>query len=185
MKRAIFVVILVCILATGTAFADHPAGFGIGVQGGFGWGTAEGGYGTLTLKIPNIPIFWAVNLGFGAHHFGIGVSGDYYIIDQFIAHPLHWFFGVGGFFNFYAVSDSRYYNYSRSDVTFGLRVPVGLSLQPIPLLELYIAIVPGIGVYIQGEERYEVGGSRITDTTHAGAGLGWILPFEIGLRLWF
>ena len=184
MKKVVFAVVLAAVLATGTAFADHPGGFGIGIQGGYGWGSTGGGTGALTLKFPSLPIFWAVNLGFGDHHFGLGLSGDYYIIDQALAAPIvHWFFGLGGFFSFYSWSHSSYTSYSKSDIALGLRIPIGLSLQPIPLLEFHLALVPGLGLYMIGKEKYSWGG---TEYTHNGkAGFGWFMPLEIGLRLWF
>ena len=39
MKKLLIVLALAAVLATGTALADHPGGFGIGVQGGgsSGW----------------------------------------------------------------------------------------------------------------------------------------------------
>ena len=66
MKKILFVFVLAAIVATGTVFADHPGGFGIGVQGGTGGIWRSGGYGghhhgALSLKIPGIPIFWAIS----------------------------------------------------------------------------------------------------------------------------
>ena len=185
MKKFLMVLALVAILATGTAFADHPDGFGIGLVGsyGIGWGGAGGG---LSLKIPGVPLFWAINLGLGSDHFGFGITGDYYLIDDALPVPtLHWFLGVGGFFNFYTWS-STYYSekYSYSNLSFGLRVPIGLSWQPIDLLEIFLDIAPSLGVYIDGDGKYTYAGTEYV-WHKGGAGFHWGVPLEIGFRLWF
>jgi len=172
------VIALAAILATSAAFADHPGGFGVGIVGQYGWGYGGGnGNGGLSLKIPSIPVFWAINFGGGPNHFAIGLTGDYYIIDQALPVPtLNWFLGIGGFLNFHS------YNYnngrdksSYTSFNFGPRVPIGLSWQPVKLLELWIDVAPSLGLYITGANK-DYGGS---------VGLYWFMPFELGLRLWF
>ena len=138
MKKFLLVIALAAILATGTAFADHPSGFGIGVQGGYGGGIG----GALTLKFPSMPIFWAVDAGAWANYLWLGLAGDYYFIDSAIAADigLHWYLGVGGYVNL-GVGDPL-------NVAVGARVPIGLSWQPIPLLEIYLQIVPSVGLSV-------------------------------------
>jgi hypothetical protein len=188
MKKLILAVVLAAILATGTAFADHPSGFGIGVVGQFGWGIGgAGNNGGLSLKIPGLPIFWAVNFGAGSNYFAFGLTGDYYMIDQALpVQTLHWFLGLGGFFNLYAYNQTFYNSVKASytHVDFGLRVPIGLSWQPIKLLELWLDIVPSFGIYIDGEGTYTY--NNYSHTYHeGGTGFHWGLPLELGIRFWF
>jgi hypothetical protein len=187
MKKIVLVIALAAILATGTVFADHPGGLGIGLVGGFGWGgfNGEGAYG-LSLKFPGIPIFWALNLGGGSDYFRIGLTGDNYIIDQAIAPDigLNWFFGVGGFFNFYNRTDENTFGkWSRTNFNLGVRVPVGLSWQPVNLLEIFLDIAPSLGLYVDGAYKSK---TALGEKEHKGdVGFFWGLPLEIGIRLWF
>jgi len=164
MKKVLLVIALAAIIATGTAFADHPSGFGIGVQGGYSgaWGGAGFGGGALSLKLPGIPIFWAIRADIMDGSFGLGISGDYYFIDARIAGPLHWYLGAGFGLGF-----------SISDSFFGLglsaRLPIGLSIQPIPLLEIFLQAVPSLGVSVVPEFHFPYG--------------GW--GGDLGIRLWF
>jgi hypothetical protein len=164
MKKLLLVFALVAILATGTAFADHPDGFGIGAQFGgvSGWSNFGFGYGVaLSLKIPSVPIFWTFDFnGFGGYLWMV-VSGDVYLIDAQITGPLHWYLGPGLYVDLGLGSP------------FGLgvggRLPIGLSIQPIELLEIYLQIVPSIGVHI------------IPSPVGLGGGIGG----NLGIRLWF
>jgi hypothetical protein len=146
MKKILFVFVLVAIIATGTAFADYPSGFGIGVQGGFGgtWGGGTMGGAALSLKIPSVPIFWAVQAGFGSEQFWLNVTGDYYLIHNPLVSSigLHWYFGLGLGVGL-GIGDPF-----RLGAEF--RVPVGLSWQPLDFLELYLQAVPSIGLRFLG-----------------------------------
>jgi len=188
MKRVILVIALAAILATGTAFADHPSGFGIGVVGQYAWyaGGFGGGPG-LSLKIPGVPIFWAINFGLGSNHFAIGLTGDYYLIDNALPVPtLNWFLGLGGFFNLFSYNYQTFYGARNSytNCDFGVRVPIGLSWQPIKLLEIWMDIAPSLGLFIHGEAKYVY---YNVEYKYQAAGLGfyWGIPLELGLRFWF
>lgn len=177
MKKIIIVFALAAILATGTAFADHPDGWGVGIVGGYYGGWEGGGYPHfgLSLKVPDLPIFWGINLNISSYYFGLGVTGDYYFIDKILAPDinLHWFLGVGGWVNL------GIWNTGNKDggVAFGLgaRVPIGLSWQldlggsPLTFLEIFLDVAPSLGVYIAPGFHFPAG--------------GW--PIEFGLRLWF
>jgi hypothetical protein len=198
MKRIVLVIAFAAILGTGTAFADHPSGFGIGVVGNLWLGDKLVGVGGggLSLKFPGGPIFWAINFGGGGGHyegnFGFGLTGDYYIIDKSIAPTLHWFFGIGGFLNFYTWWNSyhnRYYDrrdeWSWSHINFGIRLPIGLSWQPIKFLELWIDLAPsfGLGIDTDSNHTYRYDGR---DYGHEfWVGTHWGFPVEVGLRFWF
>jgi hypothetical protein len=142
MKKILFVFVLVAIIATGTAFADYPSGFGIGVQGGWSgsWTGGGGGGAALSLKIPGVPVFWAVQLGFpGNDYVWLNVAGDYYLIHNPLVSSigLHWYFGLGLGVGLGLGSSFH--------LGAEFRVPVGLSWQPLDFLELYLQAVPSIG----------------------------------------
>ena len=154
MKRVLFVFIFAAFFAASTVFADHPSGFGIGVQGGAGgyWIGGFGGNAALSLKFPGVPLFWAVRLDIGHGGFGLGISGDQYLIDSILIPGLglHWYLGVGAGLNL-KLGDP---------LSFGVsaRLPVGLSWQPVPFLEVYMQIVPSLGVTILPSFHFPDGG---------------------------
>ena len=191
MKKLVLVIALAAILATGTAFADHPSGFGIGLVGNYGFGGYAGAGGGLSLKIPGIPIYWAVKLAGGSYSgyssFGLGVTGDSYITDKCIAPQafLHFFWGLGGFFDFYSFSYKYdYASWGRTDLDFGLRVPIGLSFQPIKLLEFFLDVAPSFGLGMTGGYKYKnkVLGTEISEDP--AFGFFWGIPIELGFRIW-
>ena len=179
MKKLLVVIALVAILATGTAFADHPDKFGIGVEGGYGSYWMDFKYpggnvnSALSLKFSNLPVFWAIGMQFGAGGgnagFGLMVSGDYYFIDSaIVGDMLHWYFGAGAQINL---------GFGATTESFGIdldvlgRIPIGLSFQ-IPVskivLEVYLQAVPTIGV-------------KVSPSFHALVGVGG----SFGFRVWF
>ena len=172
MKKLIFVVIIGLLVGT-AAFADHPDGLGIGVVGGGGW--SNNGYGSagLSLKVGGIPIFWGIYFPFMSSYVtSVGISGDYYVFDNNLVaqdmtnedgtykFKLDWYLGLGGY-----VTSFFYPSGAAFDV--GVRVPVGLSWHIIKQLELFLGIVPGLGIYVGNSAWFHF----------AGTG-------EIGLRLW-
>jgi hypothetical protein len=204
MKRVVLVLALAAIIAAGTAFADHPEGFGIGVVGSYGGFSSDFsgiGYG-LSLKIPGVPVFWGFNAGFGSDtfsvgdsYFSIGITGDFYVVDQVLSGPLHYFIGVGGLFKYLSYSYqytgySYSYSYDYSWIFAGARAPIGISFQPVPLLEFFIDVGLFVGVAIYSgydyETQYAGYPSLNQKYSYPGTiGFGWDAPVEIGLRLWF
>jgi len=188
MKKFVMVLVLAVVIATGTAFASHPKGTGLGVAWFY-----PGGVG-LSLKLPSVPIFWAISMDFWTgdynSHFNLNVSGDYYMIDDKLGGPVHWFLGIGGYFSLNTWSNTDHYygidhDYNGTNVAFGARVPIGISIQPIPLLEIFLDIGPHLGIVINGEQSYTYNGNKHV-VNHGGAGMdGNIFFLELGLRLWF
>ena len=165
MKKILLVSILVLVIA-GAAFADHPSDkFGIGLMGGYYGGWEGGGWGhtALSLKLPNIPIYWAINLGFDESYFRMGLSGDYYLVEGVLVSDinLHWFAGLGAWANLGFFSNDAY-------ISFGGRLPIGLSWHVIEILEIFLDVAPSLGVQVTPKFYFPSG--------------GW--PIEIGIRIW-
>jgi len=163
MKKILFVFVLAAILVTGTAFADHPDSFGIGVQGGGGYAGGAGSYGAaLTIKETVSPIFWAISFGFGNV---FGISGDIRFLEGTIVETinLHWYVAAGIYGNIY---------FPGNEIGFGIggQLPIGLSWHLLDFLELYFQVVPHIGVKIA---------SWTNDI------LDWGVNANLGIRIWF
>jgi hypothetical protein len=143
MKKLVILIALIAILGTGSVFADHPSGFGIGVQGG--WSGGPGGGAGLTLKFPSLPIFFSIDgLGlFGGSGFHISGAGDYYFIDKTLVPEagLNWYLGFG-------IGVALWGFDGDLGLAASARLPIGLSWQPIDLLEIYLQAVPQIGLQI-------------------------------------
>ena len=180
MKKLIVTVVLGMLIAA-TVFAQHE-GFGIGIiaggagqfrERGDGVSPAQGNLG-LSLKIPNIPIFFGFYGNLLKDYPGFGATADFYFIDvtfyeknltgddgSYYPLKLGWYLGAGLLLDLYLGK-------SDTDINFAARVPVGISWYIIKPLELYAEIAPNIGVTSWGENACLIGWSG-----------------HLGLRLWF
>jgi hypothetical protein len=147
MKKFAAICIVGFVLGTAGAFADHPDGWGLGVVFG---GGVDGWGPSLSLKAPQLPIFWAINLGFGKNYFGLGVSGDYYFIDKKFPTDinLNWYLGVGGYATMWGFNDDKF------GLALGARVPVGLSWQFLKHGEIFLEIAPQLGLEVAPDFRF-------------------------------
>jgi hypothetical protein len=165
MKKLLFVFILVTTISAGTAFADHPNKLGIGIMGTWyhNWGGGWDGGGALSLKVPSVPIFWGISLGFSEHYFKIGLQGDKYFVDRVLLKEafLHWYLGLGGWLSFYGD------DYDHAYFSLGARLPIGLSFQPVDVLEIFLEMAPSLGLQVV--------------PLYFPAG-GW--PVSLGIRVW-
>jgi hypothetical protein len=185
MKKLVVAVLLGLMLCTAGAFADHPNGWGVGLLGQYGgsW-SGSGGLGgaAVSLKAPSVPVFWGINLGFPSNGFLFGVTGDYYLVDQYLIQQagFGWFLGIGGYFDF-ATYTYTYGNkdYSQTALGLGARVPIGLSWRPIDFFELFIDFAPSLGILFYSGNYYDYW----KDESKIAFGGGW--QGDIGLRFWF
>ena len=183
MKKIIIVLVLAAVLTTGTAFADHPDGWGVGVLAGFGitvgdshWNLAGGYDLALSLKAPVLPIYWGISAALSDSYFGLGVTGDVYLIDMNIIDTvLGWYLGVGGFVGL------SFWDYAWMGdgfgLSFGARVPVGLSVQ-IPVssvgFEFFASFVPRLGLGMIFWDHWD---NNVDFMFNVGG--------EVGIRFWF
>jgi len=193
MKRAAVVLLLVFILSP-ALFADYPYGWGIGISGNAGLEGDSGSYGgAMSLKVPDIPIFWNVNAGYfretadlhTINSFWVGIAGDWLFVHRKLVPDigLHWYAGVGGWINHYTYIFSYHNNekYTANSEGVGLRVPIGLSLQPSSSLEIFLQAIPSIGADFRFEGKMNDGhvwhpsGTKFKYTNSS---------VELGVRIW-
>jgi hypothetical protein len=163
-KRFLLVLCVGLFIGTAGLYAQHPGGTGIGVVGGGGRAGSNVG---LSLKVESMPPFWGINLRMNKNYFGLGVSGDYYLVDKPLVPNINlgWFFGIGGYVNM-AFYDDTYTD--RMWLGIGARIPIGLSWQPAKFFEIFAGLVPDIGLGIVPELGNFV----------------WNVNGELGVRVW-
>lgn len=183
MKKALLVLIFIAVLATGSVFADHPDGWGLGVMGRYAFGYYNYPSVAFALKVPVLPVYWGIGFGIDKDWFDIDISGDYYFIDKKMvpAINLNWFIGAGVYASFYS-NTYRNNNGKNTGYSFGLggRIPVGLSWQPIPLLEVFLNLTPSIGFHIYSEVKINNFVAREGYVKFPVLGC----PLETGVRFW-
>ena len=134
MKKLIAVMVLGILIGTASIFA-----FGIGVQGGGGYGFGGSGYviggGALTFKLDSSPWVFAVDGGWNR----ISISADQWFINKPFASPFNFFVGWGIYVGM---------GYSGGNMlAVGGRIPIGINAFFLDgMLEPYFQIVPSIGV---------------------------------------
>jgi hypothetical protein len=141
MKKLFAVCIIGLVLGVTGVFAERPDGLGIGIQGG---GGIVGFGGALSLKLPSLPVFWAISAAATNDHTVFGVTGDIYMWEGGLLPDvgLDWYAGPGGYFNL-SVDDDL-------DFSLGVRGVAGLSwVPPLPIaLEVYVQADAGLGISI-------------------------------------
>lgn len=136
-KKILIVAALLMVVCVGGAFA-----WGIGIQGGGGYPGA--GNVAVTFKLDSLPLVFATNL-YIRDSFTLGLSADYWFLNNNIVGPLNWFIGAGLGANLgFPVSDDGNFVFD-----LGLRVPVGLNMYLVDgFIEPYVQAVPAIGMDI-------------------------------------
>jgi hypothetical protein len=186
MKKLVMASLLGLMLCTAGAFAAHPKGWGLGIVGQYGgyWGGSSLGGPALSLKTPGVPIFWGISLHLPSNGLGVGVTGDYYFIDQTLVKGagLGWFFGLGGYFDFLTYNHTYFNkNYNQTSLGVGARLPIGLSWQPVKVFEIFIDFAPSLGVLFYSGDYYDYADHR--NDAKIAFSSGW--QGDLGLRFWF
>lgn len=143
-KKILIVAALLMVVCVSGAFA-----WGIGIQGG--WNRLIPGNIALTLKFD--PWAFAGNFYIAEHRTAIGLTADYWFLNNNIVGPLNWFIGAGLGGTLSIWEDGYYYKhkdkYYDDGVSFGMsaRLPIGLNMMlPVGPLELepYVQAVPAL-----------------------------------------
>lgn len=142
MKRILVSLVLVLAVAA-FAFADHPNKLGLGIVGGSGYGYGNIGSDVgFAFKLSSLPVYWQLNLHLNSGYLGLGATGDVYLKDQNLleegSFALDWFLGLGGYASIGLGNDLT--------AAVGARVPVGLSWHITDEFELWLDIVPSLGI---------------------------------------
>ena len=88
-KKIIAVLVLALVASTVSIFA-----LGIGVQGG-GFTQNIPGNVAITFKVDQSPLVFATNFYIDSNTFLVGLTGDYWISNAYLAGPFNYFIGVG------------------------------------------------------------------------------------------
>lgn len=166
MKKLILVFLLAIIVSAG-AFAERPGGWGVGLvgQSNFAWDNfGQTSWWGVSLKAPQLPIYWGIHLRFQSGLFGMSVVGDYYFLEQVIVPDVNfgWFLGLGGNVSFWT------YDGGSPSVFLGGRIPVGLYIMPVDFFEAFLNLAPTLGLHINPASFPE-----------------GFLGFDFGVRFWF
>jgi hypothetical protein len=172
MRKLVLMLFLAMVFSV-SAFAEHPSGWGVGLVGQYnldwdGFDRAWGG--ALSLKAPNVPVYWGINLNYRTNYFDFSLTGDYYLFDKTLVNEINfgWYLGVGAYAGFYYYGgDSNYYGLGA-----GARLPVGIYIIPVNFFEVFLDVAPCLGLGFNFGNEFKI-------KIPAG-GLG----VDIGFRIW-
>jgi hypothetical protein len=158
MRKKLFVVLVVLLLATSGAFAAKGSGLAIGGEGAMYYGSVGGlpVGAMLTLHLPQFPLM----LGIGVSApFTIGITADDWVAHGNLVSVFDWYAGVGGYLSF---------DPTPLALSVGGRVPLGLQMWPLgQSLELFLEIAPAVGFSL------------------VPTGFDWHFQGAVGVRFWF
>ena len=153
-KKIIAVLVLALVVSTVSVFA-----LGIGIQGGAGYNVP--GNVAVTFKVDQSPLVFAGNFQFGDNAV-IGLTGDYWISNAYLAGPFNYFIGVG-FGATVELGDTVILSGS-------VRMPVGINAYFAKgVIEPYLQVVPLFGLKVLPE----IGTN------------GFAVDSAVGIRFWF
>lgn len=158
MKKILFVVFAIMLLATSGAFADKGTGWAVGGEGSL-YLAGNGGLPSAAmflLHIPKIPLMFGLGI---SNPFSIGITADYWFAHGNLVSILDYYVGVGAYAQIFT---------DPSNVILGGRVPFGLQVWPVgQTLEVFLELAPAFGVSVAPTE------------------FEWHLQGAVGLRFWF
>ena len=132
-KRFVVILLLLCLIIP---FASADVGVGI-ILGD------PTGISALFNERVALGVAWDVERHFHAH-------ADVWLLNEVLEPPVEWFLGVGGKMKVFTTDTKGppWAEDEEPDTEFGIgaRVPVGLQWYPIPELEVFGEIAPGLQV---------------------------------------
>ena len=153
-KKIVIVAALLMVVCVGGAFA-----WGIGVQAGGGY--PNPGNVAVTFKLDQLPLVFASNFYIG-NSFYVGITGDYWFLNDTLVGPLNWYIGGGLGLGFGGFDDNFALN-------MAARLPIGLNMFLVDnFIEPYFQVVPGLGLNFL-----------------PSFGAGFVFDANLGIRFWF
>ena len=128
MKKVVIIAIVLLLAVTFSAAADT-----LGIGGAFSL-SAVGGLPNsvlLSLKLPATPFLFGVGAQLG-DNFNVAITADWWLFTTSLAGALNLYAGPGVYV---AVPDP---------FQLGARIPVGINIYPIPILELFLEVAPTV-----------------------------------------
>lgn len=176
-----FAVVALVIATPQKAEAAYSDGAALGFGGGGGYMYSGTWNGFITGQFPGVPIMFG--LGWGSH--GITVTGDKWMFNPNLLSAggffdLDFYLGVGVSVGFGGFGHGYF------DLSFGARVPIGLSWRFFERFEIFTEIVPKLDLlYFRTGDPAIL---KLIGIPLLGGG-NWENPFgvvgNIGFRFWF
>lgn len=155
-KKILIIAAVMMVACVAGVFA-----FGIGVQGG--WNLGVPGNVAITFKLDSTPLIFAGNFYIADELFAVGLTGDYWMLNDNITGPLNWFVGAGLGATI-AIPDE-----GKMGMSLAARLPIGLNMFLVDdFVEPYIQVVPMLGLNFLPSVNFK-----------------FDLDANIGIRFWF
>jgi uncharacterized protein DUF3996 len=144
LKRTLFLLLIAACFAAPLAAADIGAGIIVGEPTG------------LSFSLDNQLILGAA----WSFRNYVHIHGDYLFIRQGLpeleeefSKPFGWYLGAGAKLRVFTRDKDK----DDSEIGLGVRVPVGITFYPLPELELFLELVPGIALFPDTEGDLDAG----------------------------
>lgn len=131
MKKKVIVVAALLFVVVATS------GYSIGIGGAFGLqpvGGLPGSNVMLSAKFDELPFLMGLGFALGQNQFELGFTADWWFLQQNLINFINIYAGPGAYLGI------------AQALELGVRVPVGLNIYPINVLELFLEIAPTITV---------------------------------------
>ncbi|NIZ46851.1 DUF3996 domain-containing protein [Entomospira nematocerorum] len=180
MKKVLLILIFTFV---GLSAAQARVGLGIVWGGSAAWNGWRGNYGAgFSLAVGELErVNWEMALRFwgGNNYFNFNIDTAWHAYQYNLASFVGLYIGIGPYLGFqwdmikYRGDDNR--TYQRYSVDIGARVPIGFRFFFARHFEIWLGMVPNVGLLIDIANQ-AIGGTRF----RVGGGIGG----EIGFRFW-
>jgi hypothetical protein len=172
MKKLYFLLVFGLAVSFSVCAARYPNGFGIGAVGSSNFDNVTRGGGALSLKVPKVPVYWAIAVAGStdSDYISVALSGDVNMFTGTFIKQVNfgYFVQLGGYGRVAFMNDD-------TGFSGGVRLPIGLKAVFFKnFLEVFIDIAPTLGL---GTDNYAHFGSFYFPD--------WRIPLEAGLRVYF
>ena len=175
-RKYALVIVSILILSLTTnknVFANHSENASVGLSAYSTFSDNIGGI--FNFKFNDLPIMFGLGVAKPLNEdtkifIEVDLTTDWWILDLELAGPLHFYLGLGAYYNF----DIREIDRTAFDFDLGFRFPVGISAV-FGAFEIYIEAAPGVHM-LQTGTGYEA-------TFFEGD--IFRLSAQTGIRLWF